>query len=106
MCATDGDQLKNLVITLLSPRARGWCADASDQLQVAGREIRSTFEDGNDATIAKALGGSVFVEVEAALLLFVEEVEVFFGKFLDCPVVLASSKGCNGVDSEAIGIDV
>ena len=57
-------------------------ADASDELQVVGSEVRSTFENGNDAAFTKAFVGTIFIEIEPAFLLVVEEVEVLFGKFL------------------------
>ena len=78
----------------------------SDEHQIAGSQIRTAFEDGNDSTFAKAFFSSIFVEVEAPFLLVIEEVEVLLGKFLlDCFFVFASSKGGRPIDAKAIGID-
>ena len=47
-------------------------------------QIRTTFEYGNDVTIANAFIGSIFVEVELkpTLLMVVEAVEFLLGEFL------------------------
>ena len=76
------------------------------ELQIAGRQIRSIFEDGNDATITKAFVWAIFLEVEPAFLLVVEEVKVLLGKsLLDRLLVFVSSEGGKAVDAEAVGID-
>ena len=76
------------------------------ELQIVGRQIRSTFEDGNDATITKAFVWAIFLEVEPAFLLVVEEVKVLLGKsLLDRLLVFVSSEGGKAVDAEAVGID-
>ena len=66
-----------------------------DELQIAPCQIRSTFKDGNDATITKPFGCVIFVEVQSTFLLVIEEVEVLFGKFLlEYLLVFASCKSC------------
>ena len=78
----------------------------SIELQMSSAQIRSAFKDGNDATIAKAFVGSIFVEIETAFLLIVEEVEVLLGKFLlDCLFVIASSKGGRAIDTKAVSVN-
>ena len=77
----------------------------SDELQVVRSQIRSPFEDGNDATVAKAFVGTIFIEVETTFLLVIEEVEIFCGKLLELPFVLSRSKACRAINPEAIGID-
>ena len=49
---------------------------------MARSQIRSTFEDGNDAPCTKALVCAVFVEVEPSSPLVVEEVDIELGKLL------------------------
>ena len=80
-------------------------ADASDELQVVGSEARSTFEDGNDATITKTLVCSIFVEVKTTLLLVIEKVEVFVSKLLDLSFVLPSCEVGRAINAEAICMD-
>ena len=60
----------------------------SDKLQIACNQLRSAFKDGNDATIAKSFVCSVFVEVEPAFLLLIEEVEVLLGEQMGETTVL------------------
>ena len=80
--------------------------ESSDELQIADSQIRSSFKDGNDATIAKAFVRAIFIEVEPALLFVVEEVKVLLGEFLlDFLLVFARSKGGRAIDAEAAGID-
>ena len=50
---------------------------------MAKRQIRSSFEDGNDATIAKTFVGAIFIEVKTTLLLVIEKVKLPFSKFLE-----------------------
>ena len=78
----------------------------SDKLQIAGRQIRCTFENRNDATIAKSLVCAVFIEVKTTLFLVIEEVKVLLGKFfLDDFLFLARSKVGRAIDAKAFGID-
>ena len=44
--------------------------------------MRSAFKNSNNATIAKAFVCTIFIEVEPAFLLVIEEVKVLLGKFL------------------------
>ena len=61
-----------------------------DELQVAGGETWGAFEDGNDATITKALGGTVFVEVKTIPV--IEEVKSFLASFLSALLFLPAAK--------------
>ena len=80
---------------------------ASDEFHIVWSQFRSTFEDGNDATIAKALFRSIFVEVKPTFLLVIEEVDVLLRKdFLDFFLLVPEAKVAErAVDAEAIGID-
>ena len=78
----------------------------SDELQIAWGQVRRAFKDGNDATITKAFVWAIFIEIEPAFLLVVEEVEVLLGKLLlDCFLVFATRKGGRAIYPEAVGID-
>ena len=79
----------------------------SDELHITGIQIRSAFEDGNDASFSKSLLGAILFEVKTAFLLVVEEVEVLLGEFLFYLfLVLSNSKGGRVViDAKAVGID-
>ena len=96
-----GELVMELVV---AGKVRG--ADASDELQVVGSEFRSTFEYGNDATIAKAFVCAVFVEVKPTFLLIIEEVKILFCKLLfDHFFVFASGKGGRAIDTKAVSIN-
>ena len=72
---------------------------------VAG-QLRSPFEDGNDATIAKAFACTIIIEVEPTFLFVIEEVEVLLGKLLlDCLLVFTTRKGGRAIDAETVDID-
>jgi hypothetical protein len=74
-----------------------------DKLKMALSEIWSAYEDGNEATIAKAFIGAIFIEIEPPFFLVIEEVDIEFGKLpLHHFLVFASSKGGRAVDSKAI----
>ena len=78
----------------------------SDELQIVGCQIRSTLKDGDDAPIAKSFVCAIFVEVKAALLLVIKEVEILLGKLpLDLFLALARGKGGRAIDAEAVSID-
>ena len=78
----------------------------SDELQITCSQIRSTFKDGNNATIAKAFICPILIEVEPAFLLVVEEVKVLLGKDLfDFFLVFTARKGGRAADAKAVGID-
>ena len=80
--------------------------DALDELQIAGSQVRSTFEDGNNSTIAKAFVCAIFIEVEPAFLLVIDEVNIEIGELLlDLSLVFTSNKRGRAIDAEAIGID-
>ena len=48
------------------------------KLQIASSQLSSTYEDGDDATIAKA----ILIEAEPTFLLVAKEAEIIMGKFL------------------------
>ena len=76
------------------------------EFQIVRSQIRSTFKDGNDASFSKAFVGTIFIEVEPALLLVIEEVKVLLGEFLlDFLLVFASSKGGRAIDADSFDID-
>ena len=76
----------------------------SDELQITGSQLRSTFKYGNDASFSKSLLGAILIELEPAFLLAEEEVEVLLGAFLfDLFLVLSNSRGGRAVDAKAVG---
>ena len=78
---------------------------ASDELQIIWSQIRDTFENANDATLAKVFVCPIFVEVKPTFHLVVEKVEVLFGKlFLNYFLVPAGRKGCESIDAKAVVI--
>ena len=79
----------------------------SYELQIISSQIRSTFKDGNDATITKAFVCPIFVEVETARFLIIDKICIKLGKlFLDYLFALADSKGGRAIDAEATGINI
>ena len=78
----------------------------SDELQIARCQIRSAFKNGNNATIAKAFVCTIFIEVEPAFLLVIEEVEVLLGKFLfDNLLIFSSSESGSAIYVKAFSIN-
>ena len=51
-------------------------------LQIASSQLRSTYEDGDNAIIAKAFSWAILIEAEPTFLLITKEVEIIISKIL------------------------
>ena len=69
-----------------------WLRLGSGKLEILKGGFGAPFQDRKDATITKAFDRAIFVEVEPALLLVIEEIKVLLGKdFLNCLLVVFAS---------------